>query len=33
MYGYKDFCTTYKTIYVGGTAFVFGGVGEEMGNI
>lgn len=33
MYSCKDFYATYKTISVGGTAFVFGGVGEEMGKI
>ena len=32
MYWFKDFCATYKTISVGGTVFVFGGVGE-MGKI
>lgn len=32
MYWCKDFYATYKTISVGGTAFVFGGVGE-MGKI
>lgn len=31
MYWLKDFCATYETISVDGTAFVFGGVGEEMG--